>query len=202
MIDPYKVLGLEKNATIEEINAAYKKAARWAHPDGGGSAEEFDEIRQAHLILLDPKKRRRFDRDGIVDNNNPDNTTATALQRITMFFVRSVQATINAPQNLHLNQLDLIQGANSFFDLEIQNHHKQIFELETQVKQFEKALKRLKTKRDRNVIAELVNHHVSELKSGILAQKREIEIFEEAKLIIKDYTFEQEQGIWLGGLHR
>ena len=199
MIDPYKVLGLEKNATIEEINAAYKKAARWAHPDGGGSAEEFDEIRQAHLILLDPKKRRRFDRDGIVDNNNPDNTTATALQRITMFFVRSVQATINAPQNLHLNQLDLIQGANSFFDLEIQNHHKQIFELETQVKQFEKALKRLKTKRDRNVIAELVNHHVSELKSGILAQKREIEIFEEAKLIIKDYTFEQEQGVWLGG---
>ena len=202
MIDPYKVLGLEKNATIDEINAAYKKAARWAHPDGGGSAEEFDEIRQAHLILLDPKKRRRFDRDGIVDNNNPDNTTATALQRITMFFVRSVQATVNAPLGLHLHQLDLIQGANSFFDLEIQNHHKQIFELETQVKQFEKALKRLKTKRDRNVIAELVNHHVSELKSGILAQKREIEIFEEAKLIIKDYAFEQEQGIWLGGLHR
>src|SRR5216684_2431553 len=98
--DPYKILGLKKDATEAEINAAYRVAARTAHPDGGGSVEEFDEIKQAHLILLDPEKRRRFDRDGVIDNNNPNNTTAIALQRITIFFVQSIQATLNTSQNL------------------------------------------------------------------------------------------------------
>lgn len=198
--DPYKVLGLKPDATEAEINAAYREAARTAHPDGGGSADEFDEIKQAHLILLDPEKRRRFDRDGIVDGNNPDNITSTAMQRITMFFVQSVQATLNAP--IGLNQLDLVKGATSFFDIEIQNCHKRISETETQIKQFERVLKRLKTKRDKDIIRMMLNQHISVLKNGILAQKHEISIYDEAKLIINDYTFDQEQGTWLGGYIR
>lgn len=204
--DPYKVLGVEKNATDEEIYHAYKKAARTAHPDGGGSTDEFDKIKQACLILLDPEKRRRFDQDGILDKNDPDNNTAVAMQRITMFFVQSIQATLSAPQNLQLNQLDLIQGANAFFDLEIQNCHKRIYEVERQIKQFEKVLKRLKTKNSVDVISNMLNHHASELKNGILAQRKEIEIYDEAKLIMKAYTFEPETTDWgktfLGGLHR
>jgi len=200
--DPYKILGLEKNATEAEINAAYREAARTAHPDGGGSTDEFDEVKQAHLILLDPEKRRRFDRDGVVDNNNPDNTIATAMQRITMFFVQTIEATLSTPQNLSLNQLDLIQGANTFFNLEIVNCHKRIWEMENQIKQFEKVLKRLKTKRSKDVIKTMLDHHVSILKNNLLAQRNEIAIYDEAKLIIKDYTFEQEQGVWLGGYYR
>lgn len=198
--DPYKVLGLKPDATEAEINAAYRDAARTAHPDGGGSADEFDEIKQAHLILLDPEKRRRFDRDGIVDGNNPDNITSTAMQRITMFFVQSVQATLNAP--IGLNQLDLVKGATSFFDIEIQNCHKRISETEIQIKQFERVLKRLKTKRDKDIIRMMLNQHISVLKNGILAQRHEISIYDEAKLIINDYTFDQEQGTWLGGFIR
>lgn len=201
--DPYEILGVQKDATEDEINAAFKKKARKAHPDGGGSAEEFDMIKQAAVVLLDPEKRRRFDKDGIFDENKPDNTTATALQRITMFFVQSIQATLTQ-STLNLNQLDLIQGANSFFDLEIQNCHKRIFEIDNQIKQFEKVLKRLKTKRDKDIIRNMLNHHVSELKNGILAQKREITIYDQAKLVLKDYSFEQEYQIWLptGGLYR
>lgn len=200
--DPYKVLGLDKDATEAEINAAYRNLARTTHPDGGGSTDEFDEIKQAHLILLDPEKRRKFDRDGIVDSNNPDNITSTAMQRITMFFVQSVQATLSAPNNLGLHQLDLIQGATAFFDLEIQNCQKRINETETQIRQFERVLKRLKTKRDKDIIRGMLNHHVSVLKNGILAQKHEITIYDEAKLIINDYTFDQDQGTWLGGFIR
>jgi len=202
--DPYKVLGLKPDATEAEINAAYRTAARTAHPDGGGTVEEFDDIKQAHLILLDPEKRRKFDRDGIVDDNNPNNVTSVAMQRITMFFVQTVQATLSstASQYLNFNQLDLIQGANAFFDLEILNCHKRIHETDNQIKQFEKALKRLKTKRTKDVIRVMLDHHVSELKNGILAQRNEIAIYDEAKLIIKDYTFEQDEEVWLGGIYR
>jgi curved DNA-binding protein CbpA len=195
--NPYEILGVPKDATEEVIDRAFKAKARKAHPDSGGSAEEFIRIKQACLILLDPEKRNRFDRDGIIDENKPDNVTATALQRITMFFVQTIQATMSQ-SSLHLNQLDLIQGANAYFDLQIGNCHKQIYEIDSQVRQFEKVMKRLKTKRKKDVVANMLNHHVAEMKNNMLVNRREVTIYDEAKLILKDYTFEQERGVFLG----
>src|SRR5438270_1350371 len=67
-IDPYKVLGVGKNASDEEIKKAYRKLARRYHPDrnaGDKQAEErFKEISQAHDILGDPEKRKAYDRSG------------------------------------------------------------------------------------------------------------------------------------------
>ncbi|HSO99047.1 MAG TPA: J domain-containing protein [Solirubrobacteraceae bacterium] len=67
-IDPYKTLGVGKNASDEEIKKAYRKLARQYHPDrnpGDRQAEErFKEISQAHDILGDAEKRKAYDRSG------------------------------------------------------------------------------------------------------------------------------------------
>jgi molecular chaperone DnaJ len=64
--DHYKVLGVGKNASQEEIRKAYRKLARQYHPDrnqGDKQAEErFKAISQAHDILSDPEKRKQYDR--------------------------------------------------------------------------------------------------------------------------------------------
>lgn len=71
MADPYKVLGLGKTASQDEIRKAYRKLAKDTHPDlnpGDADAERrFKEISAANEILGDPEKRKRFDAGEIDD---------------------------------------------------------------------------------------------------------------------------------------
>jgi molecular chaperone DnaJ len=68
MKDYYKILGVEKNASQDEIKKAYRKSAMKYHPDRnpGDSASEskFKEITEAYDILSDPQKRSQHDNPG------------------------------------------------------------------------------------------------------------------------------------------
>lgn len=66
--DYYKILGLDRNASNKDIKKAYHKLARKYHPDvnpGDKEAEErFKEINEAHEVLSDPEKRKKYDQLG------------------------------------------------------------------------------------------------------------------------------------------
>ena len=57
----YDVLGVEPDASADELRAAYKRAARRAHPDHGGSHAAMRAVNVAWEVLSDPDSRRRYD---------------------------------------------------------------------------------------------------------------------------------------------
>ncbi|MDD4990190.1 MAG: molecular chaperone DnaJ [Candidatus Pacebacteria bacterium] len=66
MSDYYAILGVNKNASNEDIKKAYRKLAHQYHPDKGGSAEKFKQINEAYQILSNKEKREQYDKYGRV----------------------------------------------------------------------------------------------------------------------------------------
>src|ERR1700745_1021158 len=67
-VDYYKILGIAKTATPEEIKKAYRKLALKLHPDLNPNDKEaskkFQEINEANEVLSDPAKRKKYDQYG------------------------------------------------------------------------------------------------------------------------------------------
>ncbi|MBL0201369.1 MAG: J domain-containing protein [Chitinophagaceae bacterium] len=67
-IDYYKILGIDKGASEEDIKKAYRKLARKLHPDLNPNDKEahqkFQQINEANEVLSDPEKRKKYDTYG------------------------------------------------------------------------------------------------------------------------------------------
>ena len=64
--DYYKILGVDKNASQDQIKSAYRKMAKQYHPDlhpgDNAAAEKFKEVNEAYSVVGDPDKRGKYDR--------------------------------------------------------------------------------------------------------------------------------------------
>jgi DnaJ-class molecular chaperone len=64
MQNPYQTLGVNRDATADEIKRAYRKLASQHHPDRGGDTRTFQEIQAAYDTLTDPNRRAAYDNPG------------------------------------------------------------------------------------------------------------------------------------------
>lgn len=110
MSDLYTQLGLSRDATKAAIRAAYRKLAKAAHPDGGGSREKFGAITKAHDILTDDERRAKYDATGDESEKAVDNTMAAMLETACDLLMRAMSQCVQGnvePEQARL--LDMMQ---------------------------------------------------------------------------------------------
>lgn len=69
MQNPYQTLGVNRDATPDDIKRAYRRLASQHHPDKGGDKVKFQEIQGAYDVLTDPQKRQQYDNPSPFGNN-------------------------------------------------------------------------------------------------------------------------------------
>ena len=82
MIDLYRLLGIKRGATKQDVRRAYRRKAKVSHPDSGGSVEAFSALATAHDVLSDQHRRERYDATGEIETAQPNNFDGSAMEVI------------------------------------------------------------------------------------------------------------------------
>ena len=182
-MNPYEELGVDPKADTPAIKRAYRKRAKKAHPDGGGTQEAFDRLNQAHLVLSDPVRRARFDETGKMEDVTPDIQDQAALQEISgaLSAVLADESNIPDAKAMIIKLLRQKKGQGE----------SQSAPLKRAIARAEKIKKKFKRKgKGENVMARMIDWQLSQWKTGADSIAKQIGVLDRAIEIMKDYDFE------------
>ena len=103
-MDYYKVLGVDENASEEQIKKAFRKMSLKHHPDRGGDAEQFKKINEAYQILGDNEKRREYmlrGKNAFVNMNRMNGMNQMDIDPILKMFFGGIPGMPGMP-NVHI----------------------------------------------------------------------------------------------------
>lgn len=181
-IDPYQELGVPLDAGTAEIKSAFRTKAKKAHPDRGGTSEQFERLKKAHLILSNPARRAKFDATGEIDPCEAFNDSA-AFEEISGALAHLLMQQMNV--------LDLKAGMLSLFRQKQDHIQKQAAPLRRAIARAEKAGKRF-TRRGKgeNMLARMLDWQRGQWIDVVAGLDKQADALKRAEKIVSEYDFE------------
>lgn len=185
MSDLYKILGLKRSAGRKDIHKAYRRKAKAAHPDSGGTVEAFKELVTAYAVLSDANARAKYDETGEIDLPRPDNFDGGAIEIIA----EKLGLVIHAEHDL---------AAMDIGALIEQAIRQDMADREGSIAHQKRAAERLVALRDRTkhkaqgdgtVVARVLDWHELAIQNRIKKHEESVQFLERALEILQDYSF-------------
>jgi curved DNA-binding protein CbpA len=185
VIDPYKMLGVERDADEQAIKLAYRKAAKMAHPDSGGDAEQFSRLQAAFELLKDPVRRRVYDDTGY----DPQMADAKDLKGLMM-----IETLVNdfILDEREPGSFDPVAAMRRKLSDDILKSRFHILELERHRARVRKHLDRLGRKPETDVLGSMLRARSQSIADAIKQAETQIEAIEQAYTMLEGYSYEME----------
>jgi len=179
----YDILGVGRDASQAEIQAAYRQKARKYHPDAGegSDAEKFRAVNEVYEVLSDPDKRRFYDANDFYDPTFDEGIAEAA----AILFLASVKRHRGDPVKITIDNL---------FG-EVASYRVRKAGLEQEVKKMSAALLRLSSrdKRKQEKLVGVILRSISELEADIMAMKRKIVVGDAIREYLTDIVWKPDE---------
>ena len=185
MIDPYQLLGLERDADEAAVKAAYRKAAKSAHPDAGGDLDAFGRLNASYELLKDPVRRRVYDDTGY----DPQLADATDLKGLMMMetLVNEMILDERAP-----GSFDPVAGLRRKLTDDLLKARFHILELERHRTRVRQHADRIGRRPDNDVLGAMLRARAQSITEAIKGAETQISAIERAYAMLEGYSYELE----------
>jgi hypothetical protein len=183
VIDPYILLGLERSANDATIKQAYRKAAKNAHPDSGGDADQFAKLQTAYDLLKDPVRRRVYDDTGF----DPQLADAKDLKGLIMLETLVNEFILDEREP---GSFDPVAAMRRKLTDDILKSRFHILELERHRARVRKHVDRLGRRPETDVLGSMLRARSQSIADAIRSAESQIEIIEQAYTMLEGYSYE------------
>lgn len=180
-MDLYETLGVGRDADASEIKSAYRRKAKTAHPDAGGSAEDFQAISVAHRILSDDDKRAKYDKTGETEDA-PDQMGAASMNLVAQI----VEAMLSDKDAIYTDLVKEAKNTCGRMTAEAQQQRKRA---ETDLNKAKDVRARFATKGGPDIIGTMIDKRVQGIEQAILNLDMQCEVIKRAVAVFDDATF-------------
>lgn len=178
--DLYRDLGVEPDATDEEIKKAYWNKAKENHPDKeGGNAEKMALINKAHAILSNPSKRKKYDETGETEEQ-------AFSSKFASFMAQILTQVINETSNV--NQQNLIASIKVKVLKNQTDFYRAISDVEKEIHHFDNIKNRMSTKKDKTMIM-ILEETIKSKKRLIKGIENDIQFMKHCYEVLNDYDY-------------
>lgn len=183
MTNPYEILGVRRDATDDQVKAAYRRRAKTTHPDSGGDADAFSRVQKAYELLLDPVRRKVFDDTGYdVELADPID-----LQALMVIEKLVNQLTLDEREP---GTFDPLARMRSDLSEEMRKARFSKRELERHASRIEHHLERLEKRPATDILGSMLRARIKAISTAISETEAKIKANERACEMLYDYTYE------------
>ncbi|AHK44590.1 molecular chaperone DnaJ [Ensifer sp. Root1252] len=185
MIDPYEMLGVDRDANDQAIRTAYRKAAKAAHPDSGGDAEQFARLQAVYDLLKDPVRRKVFDDTGY----DPQLAEPRDLKGLMMLETLVNDFILDEREP---GSFDPVAAMRRKLSDDIVKSRFHILELERHRARVRKHLDRLGRRPETDVLGSMLRARSRSIAEAIKTTEEQIKTIEQAYEMLEGYSYELE----------
>lgn len=185
MIDPYETLGVDRDANDQAIRTAYRKAAKAAHPDSGGDAEQFARLQAVYDLLKDPVRRKVYDDTGY----DPQLAEPRDLKGLMMLETLVNDFILDEREP---GSFDPVAAMRRKLSDDIVKSRFHILELERHRARVRKHLDRLGRRPETDVLGSMLRARSRSIAEAIKTTEEQIKTIEQAYEMLEGYSYELE----------
>lgn len=191
MADLYETLGVDRAADKSAIRRAYRRRAKKAHPDGGGTAEQFGALQHAHDILTDDGRRAKYDATGDETAQTADQQTAEAMTHVATAFDEALGGIERAGGRV--TERDVVAEIKAVLRRRKEQPTKYRADVAQALKSNLALLNRFTVKAGGNLLDGMVQQRIADLNSRDAQAVRQLEIIDLAISLVERHQFRRDE---------